>query len=131
MAGWRRNLASYTPVRVLGKKGSKLLADVLSRVAAAGIVLGCLTLAARADDSGFAYMHDIRGRCMTDHFHYGNGSGGTVASAQRAAIGSWSSFTDFEYGSDWARWSRAAGKQVSCSRGGSGYSCEVSARPCK
>ena len=52
-------------------------------------------------------MHDLRkegGRtCFTDHYHYGNGSGATKASAQRDAIGSWQSFTDFEYGSDWAR----------------------------
>lgn len=107
-----------------------MLGKVFTRVFVAGLVLGSASLAARADDNGLAYMHDLRGRCFADHFHYGTGSGGSRAAAMRDAIGSWSSFTDFEYGSDWARWSRATSKQASCSRSGSGYSCEISARPC-
>jgi hypothetical protein len=86
---------------------------------------------ALADDSGFAYSHDIRGRCMVDHYHYGSGSGSTKTAAMRDAIGSYQSFTDFEYGSDWARWSRAAGKRASCTKSGSGFDCQISARPCK
>lgn len=98
--------------------------------------LGAATSVAFADDSGFAYMHDLRkegGRtCFADHFHYGSGQGGSKAAAQRAAVGSWVSFTDFEYGSDWARFGKAAGKSVSCSRTGSGgYDCQIEARPCK
>jgi hypothetical protein len=88
-----------------------------------------------ADDSGFASMHDLGrmgGRlCMTDHYHYGNGEGKSKAAAQKDAIGSWASFTDFEYGSDWARFSKAAGKKMSCSQSGAGFSCQVEARPCK
>jgi hypothetical protein len=80
-------------------------------------------------------MHDLRregGRmCMSDHYHYGNGNGSSKAAAQRDAIASWAGFTDFEYGSDWARWSRAAGKRVSCSGSGGGFSCQVEARPCR
>jgi hypothetical protein len=104
----------------------------LAALAALGVASGV----AFADDSGFAYMHDLRkegGRtCFTDHFHYGSGTGATKAAAQKAAIGSWASFTDFEYGSDWARFSRAAGKGMTCSRTGSGgYDCQIEARPCK
>jgi hypothetical protein len=108
--------------------------SIFLRVTAA-VVFGALTAPAMADDSGFAYMHDIRkegGRqCFTDHYHYGNGNGSTKAAAQREAIGSWVSFTDFEYGSDWARFSRAASKSVSCSGSGGSYSCQIEARPCK
>lgn len=88
-----------------------------------------------ADDTGFAYIHDLRREggktCFTDHYHYGTGSGSTKAAAQKAAIGSWASFTDFEYGSDWARFTRAASKGVSCSQGGGSYNCQIQARPCK
>jgi len=69
--------------------------------------------------------------CMTDHWHYGNGSGSSKATAQREAISSWQSFTDFEYGSDWARFSKAVGKRISCSQSGGGFSCQVEARPCR
>jgi hypothetical protein len=91
---------------------------------------------ALADDTGFAYTHDLRregGRtCFTDHYHYGSGAGATKAVAQKEAIGSWASFTDFEYGSDWARFSRAASKGINCSRTGSGgFDCQIQARPCK
>jgi hypothetical protein len=107
----------------------------IARLASVAVVLGLIAAPAAADDSGFAYMHDLRkesGRtCMTDHWHYGNGSGANKASAQRSAISSWQSFTDFEYGSDWARFSKAASKGISCSKGGSGIDCQVQARPCK
>lgn len=106
----------------------------IKAVAAAGLVLA-LAAPAVADDSGFAYMHDLRkegGRtCFTDHFHYGSGSGANKAVAQKAAIGSWSSFTDFEYGSDWARFSRAASKSMKCSGGTGSVDCQLEARPCK
>lgn len=102
---------------------------------AAFAVLGAATGAALADDTGFAYMHDLRkegGRtCFTDHYHYGSGTGATKAAAQKSAIASWASFTDFEYGSDWARFSRAASKGMTCSRGGGGFDCQIEARPCK
>lgn len=106
----------------------------LLRAATAAAVFSA-AVPALADDTGFAYMHDLRkegGRtCFTDHYHYGNGSGATKAAAQKAAISSWSSFTDFEYGSDWARFSRAASKGMSCSSSTGGYDCQLEARPCK
>lgn len=91
--------------------------------------------ASTADQTGFASMHNqarVGGKmCMTDHYHYGNGNGRTKAAAQRAAIQSWASFTDFEYGSDWARFGKAAGKRISCSASGAGFDCQVEARPCR
>lgn len=91
--------------------------------------------AALADDTGFASMHDLRrekGRtCMSDHWHYGSGSGATKAAAQRDAISSWQSFTALEYGSDWASFARASGKRMSCSPSGGGVDCQIEARPCR
>jgi hypothetical protein len=102
---------------------------------AALAVVGTTAAPALADDTGFASMHDMRrekGRlCFTDHFHYGSGAGVTKAAAQKDAISSWQSFTAFEYGTDWASFRKAAGKGVSCSSGGSGFDCQVQARPCK
>jgi hypothetical protein len=99
-------------------------------------ILTCAGAAvATADETGLASMHDLArqgGRlCMVDHYHYGNGDGRSKAIAQREAISSWSSFTDFEYGSDWARFSRAASKKVSCTQSAAGYSCQIEARPCR
>jgi hypothetical protein len=89
-----------------------------------------------ADETGLATMHAWRrerGRiCMSDHWHYGSsGSHRTRAAAQRAAIRSWQDFTDLEYGSHWARFSRAASRKVGCSRSGGGWGCNVEGRPCK
>jgi hypothetical protein len=91
---------------------------------------------ASADVTGLAGMHTLRhegGRlCMADHWHYG--SSGTHRSRRAAineAIRSWSEFVDLEYGSSWARWSRAASRKASCSRAIGGFNCNVEARPCK
>ena len=100
-----------------------------------GGVLSATTLPAAADQTGFASAHDLRkegGRvCMSDHYHSGSGSGRTQAAAQRDAVGSWASFTALEYGSDWARWGKAASKGATCTKDSSGYSCSISARPCR
>lgn len=110
--------------------------DTAFRLGFAAVVLGVgLGPALGATETGFASMHNqarVGGKlCMTDHYHYGSGTGRTKALAQRAAIGSWQSFTDFEYGSIWARFSNAAGKRVSCSESGGSVSCQVEARPCR
>ena len=89
-----------------------------------------------ADETGLASMHALRreaGRlCMSDHWHYGSSATErSKRTAQRSAIRSWQDFTDLEYGSNWARWSRARSKKIGCSRSDSGWSCNVEARPCK
>ncbi|MFZ4808002.1 MAG: hypothetical protein ACOYLQ_12145 [Hyphomicrobiaceae bacterium] len=93
------------------------------------------TAFAAQEDVGLAGMHDLRREgnrlCMSDHWHYG--SGGAMPNrkaAQAQAIESWSSFTAFEYGSEWANFAIAGGKTVQCSDGPSGVTCNVSARPC-
>ena len=104
---------------------------------AAAVLALCGASVVSADDTGFASAHDLRkerGRtCMSDHYHYGNSTAkSTRGAAERDAIGSWQSFTDFEYGSDWARYSRAAGKRMTCKgAGGGAWECSVEARPCR
>src|ERR1700759_3838586 len=105
-------------------------------VAAAAIACA---VPAHADETGLDSIHAQqreRGRkkCFVDHYHYGSSSGGSTKKAAMAAgIKSWSDFTDFEYGSDWARWSMASSKSAKCTEAGPGgaWSCDLSARPCR
>jgi hypothetical protein len=107
------------------------------RCAIASVVLAAFAAStgAIADDTGFAYTHDLRkegGRlCMSDHYHSGSGSGRSKPAAQAAAARSWADFTNFEYGSAWARWSAAGGKSVRYTKDVSGWSADVDARPCR
>jgi hypothetical protein len=108
----------------------------LGLIIAATAVTSIGVLTSSADETGMASMHTWRregGRtCMSDHWHYGSsGSQGSKAAAQRAAIRSWVDFTDLEYGSNWARWGRAASKRMGCSRSGTGWNCDAEARPCR
>ncbi len=103
-------------------------------LAAAAFV--ALALPAVADETGLHVTHELRregGRlCFADHWHYGSGSGPNKRVAQAEAIKSWSSFVDLEYGSDWARFGRAAQKQIRCSpAGGGSVDCQIDARPCR
>lgn len=104
-------------------------------LSSAVIALGLATSPAFAGDTGLASIHDLRregGRlCMDGHYHYGNGGGKTKAGAQSAAVQSWQDFTAFEYGTDWASFKKAANKRVGCNASGSGFDCQVEARPCK
>ena len=75
---------------------------------------GALSLAATAaiaDDTGLAYSHTLRkegGRtCMADHYHSGSGEGRSKDAARASAVRSWIDFTNFEYGSAWARFGAA------------------------
>lgn len=99
------------------------------------VALGACSAPSMAYETGFANMHSQarvgNKMCMTDHYHYGNGSGATQAAAQREAIASWQSFTDFEYGSVWASFRNAAARAQSCSKGSGTISCQVEARPCR
>src|SRR4029079_2851479 len=105
------------------------------RCSFASVVIAAGTLAvstgAIADDTGFAYTHDLRkegGRlCMSDHYHSGSGSGRSKSAAQAAAARSWADFTNFEYGSAWARWSAARSKSVRYTKDASGWGAHVGA----
>lgn len=91
--------------------------------------------AAHADDTGFASAHDwVRtgGRtCFADHAHSGSGDGATKDRAKAAAIRSWISFTDLEYGSDWARYSSSVGQSIHYTKADSGWTAVVEGRPCR
>lgn len=89
-----------------------------------------------ASDTGVAQtLHSIvrigGRRCTADHYHDGSGSGRTQAAALRSAISAWSGFTAWEYGSSWGSWGAAARKSVRCTRAAGGYSCDISAMPCR
>jgi hypothetical protein len=103
-------------------------------LAFAGVV-SLAPLAAIADDTGLAYAHDLRkegGRlCMTDHYHSGSGEGRTKEGARMAAIRSWADFTNFEYGSAWARFGVARSASTRYSKADRGWSAYVEARPCR
>ena len=91
-----------------------------------------------AHDTGLATaLHDARRErgklCLSSHFHDGYSSGQrSKKEAETVAIRAWAEFTAFEYGTDWARWSRAASRGLSCSRDASGgWGCHAQARPCR
>ncbi len=100
-----------------------------------GMLLSGLNYA-QADDNGFITIHDLRreGRylCTVSHEHSGTGtSQRTKRLAIRSAARDWSSFTAWEYGTDWGRWSLARGKKISCQGARGNVTCTVVARPCK
>ena len=90
---------------------------------------------ARADETGLASSHTLRkegGRlCMADHFHSGMGDGATKPAARTAAAKAWADFVDFEYGSDWARFGRAASVSVKYTKAETGWTATIEARPCR
>lgn len=90
---------------------------------------------ALADETGIAVIHawvKIGSKtCFTDHFHYGSGRGPTQSHARAAAVNAWIWPTDMEYGSSWADYRLAVSKKMSCTRSGSGWTCDTEARPCR
>ena len=88
-----------------------------------------------ADDNGVAGIHQWRkvaGRtCFVDHTHDGSGTGQSQKAAMANAIASWRSFTDLEYGSDWASYSNSIEKVASCTSRADGFECHVASTPCK
>lgn len=114
-----------------------MLPNKVLALAFAVFALAAPTVASAASDTGLATtLHSVRregGRlCLVDHWHYGSsGTETSKAAAQRAAIRSWSDFTDLEYGSVWARFNRAASRKMGCSPKGGGWQCDVEARPCR
>lgn len=113
-----------------------MLPKTMLALVLAAVAVTTFAIPAYSAETGLAAMHAMRregGRlCFTDHWHYGtSGTSPTKAAAQRAAIASWQDFTDLEYGSTWARFSRAASKKMGCSRNSAGWSCDAEARPCR
>lgn len=108
----------------------------LSHVLIAAAAAAAMAVPAAADDNGLAVIHAFSREggklCFADHWHYASRSGPTRKSAQAEAIRGWQDFTALEYGSDWARFSRAQNRVVKCSPSGNGgFDCNVEGRPCK
>lgn len=108
-------------------------------VAVMGAVVASMAVASAslAEDTGLDAIHEqyrVGGKvCFTEHTHYGNTAGAmaTKAAAQKDAIESWRSFTDFEYGPRWSSFNKAIAKKMDCTQGGGGWTCAVEARPCR
>ncbi len=91
---------------------------------------------ASADDTGVGQMLHTMKRygkkvCFEGHFHTGSGTGATKKAAEVDAVKAWAGFTAWEYGTDWAQWSKAHAKTLTCSQNSSGFSCQADAMPCK
>lgn len=97
--------------------------------------LPVLVVPAAAQETGLDVIHSQVRRggklCFTDHFHTIGGSGPSKRAAERAAIGTWQSFTGLEYGDSWGRWANASHKSMKCSGSGSNWSCEANGIPCR
>ncbi|MFM1815709.1 MAG: hypothetical protein RLZ98_2404 [Pseudomonadota bacterium] len=99
------------------------------------LVLLALT-AFSQEDGTLVALHDLRverGRlCMSDHFHVGSSQGQTSKKiAEREAIASWAGFTAWEYGDHWGNIRLAGSRSMKCAQSGTGWACEVQARPCR
>lgn len=111
--------------------------NVAGLVALAALSALIPAVPATADDTGVAQaLHTIRregGRlCLDGHFHNGTSAGqASKKAALAAAIDNWQGFTAWEYGTDWARFRKAASKSMKCSISGSSWGCSVDARPCR
>lgn len=106
--------------------------------AGAALLISFLSTAmpVRAQETGLASIHEwvVVGRktCMASHTHDGSGTGKTKKDAEKAAILSWESFTIWEYGSPWGRFSESASKTINCNKNTSSeFACQVNSRPCK
>jgi hypothetical protein len=138
---WRRIARRFGIVQrpsrtIIHKKACCMKTTLLAATVLAAASAGWAARPAHADDTGIAAIHSWvkvgRKTCMVDHFHEGSGTGKTRQKAETGAKQSWTDFTAWEYGSDWARYSISESKQVDCSRNGaSDWSCQVSSRPCR
>lgn len=109
---------------------------VVSAILGMGLLISPV-VPASADDTGLAAaIHTLKkeGRkvCLDGHYHSGSSTGAKDKKAAMAqAVKSWSEFTAWEYGTDWANWIKAANKGGGCSQSASGWGCSIEARPCK
>ncbi|MEQ1652281.1 MAG: hypothetical protein ABL897_07330 [Hyphomicrobium sp.] len=105
-------------------------------VVLAGIIGCAFGTEAVANDTGYATStHPVRregGRlCIVGHTHGGSGGGGTKAVALIGAINAFVTTTNAEYGSDWAKWAKAASKRVTYTKAGDTWMANAEARPCR
>lgn len=117
--------------------GEQMMFRTIFKMAAVmACIVAAMTPPAMADETGLVGLHSqVRvghRSCFAGHEHYASGTGTTRRLAMRDMIAGWSSFTAWEYGSDWGHYSRAADKRVSCVHDGNrSWSCSGTARPCR
>jgi hypothetical protein len=110
---------------------------ILISVASVAIALASLSVSASAaTDGALVGLHDLRREggktCMSDHSHSGSSNGEPSRNrAEAGALRNWSDFTSLEYGAHWGSPALAGSKEMKCSQGVSGWSCEFEARPCR
>jgi hypothetical protein len=109
---------------------------MMKEIVLASVLLVAAAIAARADETGLASIHDWRKEsgkvCMSEHFHDGSGVGETRKAAEANAAASWASFTVLEYGSTWGSYALSSSKKMDCKQqGAKEWSCAVTSRPCK
>lgn len=108
--------------------------QIFAGITAAGLGIG-FAAPAVADETGLAASHTLRKEggklCFADHYHSGSGDGATKAAARIVAARAWADFVDFEYGSNWARFSRASSVSVKYTKAENGWTAWIEARPCK
>jgi hypothetical protein len=114
-----------------------LRSNIMCGAAAVALSVVCVfSSPTLADETGMAGMHTWRkvGKksCMVDHFHEGSAQGTTQKLAELAAVRAWVSFTDLEYGSDWADFRLAMSRTVKCSREDvARWSCRAEGLACR
>ena len=105
-------------------------------ITAAAIVGLSMSTSAAAGEGGLVDLHEQKREgdriCMSEHFHHGSSAGqSSQKEAEAEAVRSWAGFVAFEYGAAWGDYGIAASKTMECSASGTGWACDVDARPCK
>jgi hypothetical protein len=109
---------------------------MMKEILLSSVFLVAATVAARADETALASIHDWRKEsgkiCMSEHFHDGSGVGETRKAAEANTVASWASFTVLEYGTTWGSYALSGSKKMDCKeQGAKEWSCAVTSRPCK
>ncbi len=111
---------------------TKSCAPVLAIAAFHLFALPAMTLQAK-ENAEFWPKVKVGGKtCFKSHQHYGESPPWpSKRGAKAAAIRKWESFTTWEYGKAWGRYSNATGKSLSCAQAKGRWTCKTSARPCR
>lgn len=108
------------------------LAAVVTAVGSAGF-LGASPAAKASPLLALHQKMKVGGKlCLATHRHTGFARrAGSKRAVARAAMADWRDFTTMEYGAAWGSFRRGHDRRVSCQRANNGWSCTVSALPCR
>ncbi len=99
---------------------------------AALALLVAVPAAVNAQDTGSHSLRRESGRqCIVGHYHGGAGEGGTKGVAMVMAIKTFVDTTEAEYGAAWAKWAKAADKDIKYTKTGDVWSVAIKGRPCR